>query len=147
MLYVEKIENHKIGNNTPFADVAVSLGWTLTIDENDTEKAYDGSLWEKGYAPEKPVEELQAEVRKVRNGYLEKYVDPKQLVLVWDGLSIDERNTYAEYRKYLLDYTNSDGWWLANPMTFDEWLEPKPEEPVDGNELEDNPIEESITGE
>lgn len=61
MLYVEKIENHKIGNRTPFADVAISLGWTLTIDENDTEKAYDGSLWEKGYAPEKPAKEIAQE--------------------------------------------------------------------------------------
>ena len=72
--------------------------------------------------PEPTVEELQAEVRAVRNRFLEKYVDPKQLVMVWDGLSIDERNTYAEYRKYLLDYTESDEWWLENPMTFDEWL-------------------------
>lgn len=122
MLYVEKIENHKIGNRTPFADVAISLGWTLTIDENDTEKAYDGSLWEKGYAPEKPIEELQAEVRAVRNSYLEKYVDPKQLVMVWDSLSADERKTYSDYRTYLLDYTNTENWYLQNPMTFEEWL-------------------------
>lgn len=72
--------------------------------------------------PEPTLEELQTKVRAVRNSYLEKYVDPKQLVLVWDGLSIDDRNTYAEYRKYLLDYTKSEEWWLANPMTLDEWL-------------------------
>ena len=72
--------------------------------------------------PEPTVDELQAEARAVRNSYLEKYVDPKQLVMVWDSLSVDERNTYADYRKYLLDYTNSDEWWLSNPMTLDEWL-------------------------
>ena len=121
MLYVEKIENHKIGNRTPFADVVKSLGWTLTIEEEQTERAYDGSLWEKGYALEKPIEELQAEVRVVRNSYLEKYVDPKQLVLVWDGLSEDERQLYADYRTYLLDYTEFESWYLRNPMTFDEW--------------------------
>lgn len=75
MLYVEKIENHKIGNNTPFADVAKSLGWTLTIDENDTEKAYDGSLWEKGYAPEKP-EPTKEEVRQTREALYRDQKDP-----------------------------------------------------------------------
>lgn len=75
MLYVEKIENHKIGNNTPFADVAKSLGWTLTIDENDTEKAYDGSLWEKGFAPIKP-EPTKEEIRQTRQEAYKVEVDP-----------------------------------------------------------------------
>ena len=63
MLYVEKIENHRIGNRTPFVQVAKSLGWTITIDESQTETAYDGSLWEKGYAPQKPLDELKTEKR------------------------------------------------------------------------------------
>lgn len=54
MLYCKDIINHKIGDHTPFEKVAKSLGWTIIIDESATEKAYDGSLWEKGYAPEKP---------------------------------------------------------------------------------------------
>lgn len=62
-LYVEKIENHRIGNRTPSKAIAESLGWTITIDESQTEKAYDGSLWEKGYAPKRPLEELKAEKR------------------------------------------------------------------------------------
>ena len=72
--------------------------------------------------PEPTVEELQAEVRAVRNSYLEKYVDPKQLVLVWEGLSVDERNIYSDYRRYLLDYTDNEDWYLSNPMTLDEYL-------------------------
>lgn len=72
--------------------------------------------------PEPTIDELKEQVRRTRNRYLEEYVDPKQLVLVWDSLSADERNMYADYRKYLLDYTNSDEWWLSNPMTLDEWL-------------------------
>lgn len=71
--------------------------------------------------PEPTVEELQAEVREVRNSYLEKYVDPKQLVLVWDSLSADDKKLYADYRQYLLDYTDNDDWYLSNPMTLDEW--------------------------
>ena len=93
----------------------------VTLDKiEETDKEY--FLHNGEYVCEIPVEEQQAEVRAVRNSYLEKYVDPKQLVLVWDSLSIDERNTYSDYRKYLLDYTESDNWWLSNPMTFDEWL-------------------------
>ena len=104
-----------LGTNSAFYQ---SIGMT----EMDVEQAYDDNWYVVGYAPQKSVEGLQTEVRVVRNSYLEKYVDPKQLVLVWDSLSIDERNTYAEYRKYLLDYTESDDWWLSNPMTLDEWL-------------------------
>lgn len=71
--------------------------------------------------PEPTVEELQAEVRAVRNSYLETYVDPKQLVMVWDSLSADDKKLYADYRKYLLDYTEQEDWYLQNPMTLDEW--------------------------
>lgn len=63
LLYCEKIENHRIGNRTPSADVAKELGWTETIEEENTERAYDGSLWEKGYAPKRTLDELKAEKR------------------------------------------------------------------------------------
>lgn len=104
-----------LGTNAKFYQ---SIGMT----EMDVEEAYDGSWYVKGCAPEKPVEELQAEVRTVRNSYLEKYVDPKQLVLVWESLSVDERNIYSDYRRYLLDYTDNEDWYLSNPMTLDEYL-------------------------
>lgn len=89
--------------------------------------------------PEPTVEELQAKVRAVRNSYLEKYVDPKQLVLVWEGMSVDERNIYSDYRRYLLDYTEVEDWYLSNPMTLDEWKNfVKPVE-----EMMAEPVEES----
>ena len=72
MLWVEKIENHKIGSNTPFEEVAQELGWTITIDEENTETAYDGSLWEKGYAPKKPIDELKTEKRAEINAARDK---------------------------------------------------------------------------
>ena len=103
-----------LGTNSKFYQ---SIGMV----EMEVEQAYDGGWYLQGFAPEKPVEELQAEVRVVRNSYLEKYVDPKQLVLVWDSLSADERKLYADYRQYLLDYTEQEDWYLQNPMTLDEW--------------------------
>ena len=86
----------------------------------ETDKTY--FLHNGSYVCEVPVEEQQAEVRAVRNSYLEKYVDPKQLVLVWESLSVDERNVYSDYRRYLLDYTDNEDWYLSNPMTLDEYL-------------------------
>ena len=103
-----------LGTNSDFYQ---SIGMV----DMEVEQAYDGSWYVEGHAPEKPVEELQAEVRAVRNSYLESYVDPKQLVMVWDSLSADDKKLYADYRQYLLDYTEVEGWYLNNPMTFEEW--------------------------
>ena len=72
MLYCEKIENHRIGNRTPNKAIAESLGWTTTIEESKTETAYDGSLWEKGFAPKKPLEELKQEKRAEINAACEQ---------------------------------------------------------------------------
>lgn len=110
----------------------------------EVEQAYDGNWYVKGYAPEKPVEELQAEVRAVRNSYLEKYVDPKQLVMVWDSLSADDKKLYADYRIYLLDYTKDENWYLQNPKTLEEWKNSA--KPVE--EIKDLPVvEEAVVPE
>lgn len=75
--------------------------------------------------PVKSTEKIIAiksqKVRAVRNSYLVKYVDPKQLFLVWNSLSDAEKADYTVYRKYLLDYTEQSEWYEQNPMTFDEW--------------------------
>lgn len=68
------------------------------------------------------IEEKQSEVRAVRNSYLEKYVDPKQLVLVWSSLTEGEQKEYTDYRQYLLDYPETEGWYEHSPMSFEEWI-------------------------
>lgn len=75
MLYVKEIIDHKIGDRTPFKKVADQMGWTLTIDESETEKAYDGSLWEKGYAPKKPTP-THEEIEQIRRQLYIAQVDP-----------------------------------------------------------------------
>ena len=67
------------------------------------------------------IEQKKADVRAVRNSYLEKYVDPKQLVLVWNSLTEDQQKEYTDYRQYLLDYPETEGWYEQNPMTFEEF--------------------------
>ena len=94
------------------------------IVENNHNKGYEIQETEEALLAiynEPTVEELQAQVRTVRNSYLEKYVDPKQLVMVWDSLSADDKKLYADYRQYLLDYTKVEEWYLNNPLTLDEW--------------------------
>lgn len=69
----------------------------------------------------KAIEKQKESVRQVRNSYLEKYVDPKQLVLVWETLSEEDKETYKSYRQYLLDYPETKDWYKQNPKTFEEW--------------------------
>ena len=103
--------------NAKYADLAVYCNKNGKVIEDK------GDYLEAVNQPEPSIEELQAQVRAVRNSYLEKYVDPKQLVMVWDSLSADDKKLYAYYRQYLLDYPQTEGWYLQNPMTLDEWKE------------------------
>ena len=92
----------------------------VTLDKiEETDKEY--FLHNGKYVCEISVEELQAEVRAVRNSYLETYVDPKQLVMVWNSLTAEEQELYKDYRQYLLDYPQTEEWYEQNPLTFDEW--------------------------
>lgn len=74
--------------------------------------------------PQEPtVEEMMEQVRLFREGCFERYVDWYQSKpLLWDELTQAEKDDIAAYRIYLKDYTNHDGWWLQNPLEFDEWL-------------------------
>ena len=73
------------------------------------------------HSKDKEVEVKSEKVRKVRNSYLVKYVDPKQLFLVWNSLTDAEKADYRGYRTYLLDYTKLPEWYEHNPKTLEEW--------------------------
>lgn len=87
----------------------------IGMTEMEVEQAYDGGWYLKGYAPVKPQEVKEDEVRSVRNQYLETYVDPKQLVMVWNSLTAEEQELYKDYRQHLLDYPQTEGWYEQNP--------------------------------
>ena len=101
--------------NKQYADLAVYCNKNGKFIEDK------GDYLEAVNPPEKTIEEKQADVRAVRNSYLVKYVDPKQLVLVWNSLTEDEQKEYTDYRQYLLDYPETEGWYESNPLTFEEW--------------------------
>ena len=112
------------GTNTAFYQ---SIG----MSEMEVEQAYDGSWYLKGYAPEKPVEEKEAEVRAVRNQYL-KQTD--EFMIADYPITDEERGLYRQYRKYLRDYTLSENWQESNPLKFEEWNNPAIST-VEGNHL------------
>ena len=122
--------------NKQYADIAVYCNKNGLIIEDK------GDYLEAVNLPEPTVEELQAEVRAVRNSYLEKYVDPKQLVMVWNSLTAEEQELYKDYRQYLLDYPQTEGWYLKNPMTLDEWKQSVEESEVieDGLQREETEV-------
>ena len=74
------------------------------------------------HSKDKEVEVKSEKVRAVRNSYLVKYVDPKQLFLVWNSLTDAEKADYTNYRTYLLDYTKQPEWYEHSPKTLEEWI-------------------------
>ena len=107
-----------VGTNTSFY---ASIG----MSEIEVEQAYDGQWYLKGYAPEKPIEQCEAEIRAVRNQYLEQ--TDKYMITDYP-ITDDERELYKQYRVYLRDYTLSENWWEHSPKDFSTWKEMLTEE-------------------
>ena len=124
-----------INNETKQCEVGLGTNsafyQSIGMSEMEVEQAYDGSWYVKGFAPEKPVEELQAQVRAVRNQYL-KQTD--EFMIVDYPITEEERGLYRQYREYLRDYTLSENWWESNPLKFEEWNKPKEPDPSGAQE-------------
>ena len=68
------------------------------------------------------IEQKKAEVRAVRNQYLKQYVDDRaKSPFMWNEVTEEEKALIGEYRKYLMDYPETEGWYEHNPLTFEEW--------------------------
>lgn len=121
-LYAETDENHKL--------IVMNQvdAYEQGIPAVEFEKAWDGSLYEKGYAPAKPVEEKESEVRAVRDQYINdiewrvsRYRDQVEIGVT----PTDDQATYTkilQYMQYLRDYPESSAtWYEQNPQTWEEW--------------------------
>ena len=65
------------------------------------------------------IEQREAEVRAVRNQYLEQ---TDKFLLVDYPITSTQKTKYKQYRAYLRDYPDSsDDWFKHDPMSFDEW--------------------------
>ena len=101
---------------------------SIGMSEMEVEQAYDGSWYLKGYAPEKPTDQKETEVRAVRDNYMQitqnridRYRNQKELgIETTDTEEVFKR--LLEYTKYLRDYPNGENWWSENPMIFDAWV-------------------------
>ena len=87
------------------------------MDRRDLPKRY----FQIGEEPQPYVpteDEMKENVKMIRNIYLQQ-TDFTQLSDA--PFTVEEKAEYAEYRKYLRDYTEEENWWLQNPKTFEEW--------------------------
>lgn len=104
-----------LGSDTKYF---LSQGFT----EMDVEQAYNGNWYLQGYAPVKPQEVKEQEVRAVREQYFADYVDWYQSKpLLLEEMTEEEKQDISDYRHYLMDYTKQENWWEQNPLNFEEW--------------------------
>lgn len=94
--------------------------------EEDTEHTVSDYLQVNGEyvltSSAEAIEQKQVEVRVVRNQYLKQYVDDRaKSPFMWDEVPEEEKALIGEYRKYLMDYPETEGWYEHNPLTFEEW--------------------------
>ena len=68
------------------------------------------------------IEQRKEQVRSVRNQYLKQYVDDRaKSPFMWNEVTEEEKALIGEYRKYLMDYPETEGWYEHSPMTFEMW--------------------------
>lgn len=98
---------------------------SIGMSEMEVEQAYNGLWYAKGYAPQKPQEAKEQEVRAIRDKMIDDFEwrisrnnDERELGIE----ETDERQSLLEYRAYLRDYTKEENWHEGNPLTFDSWL-------------------------
>ena len=78
-------------------------------------------FWVIGDEPKPYVptdDELKAQVRAVRNSYLEQ---TDKFLLADYPIADEERELYKQYRVYLRTYPECIDWYKANPKTYEEW--------------------------
>ena len=94
---------------------------TIEIDKEHTVSDYTmvGSEYVLN-EDEKAIEVKKEQVRAVRKSYLEA----TDVYMISDfPISEEEKENYKTYRQYLRDYTEQEGWYEQNPMTYEEWKE------------------------
>lgn len=70
------------------------------------------------------IESEKARVRSIRDSYLVEFVDPVvSNPLRWADMTEEEKQKYADYRRYLLDFTTQENWWESTPKTLEQWSE------------------------
>ena len=89
------------------------------IEEVPFAELYDGVIYTD---EDSLIKAKQSYVRKIRNKYLVDYVDGAvSNPLRWADMDQELKDMYTNYRRYLLDYTETEDWWEDLPMDLDTW--------------------------
>lgn len=107
-----KMKLNKPYTNKQYADLAVYCNKNGLIIEDK------GDYLEAVNQPEPSDEEKKAQVRAVRNQYLEQ---TDKYMIVDYPITDEERELYKQYREYLRTYPECQDWYKANPKTLEEW--------------------------
>ena len=99
-------------SNKQYADLAVYCNENGLIIEDK------GDFLEAVNPPEPSDEEKKAEIRAIRNKYLEQ--TDKYMITDYP-ITSTQKTKYKQYRAYLRDYTLTEDWFEHEPMSFDEW--------------------------
>ena len=99
--------------NAKYADLAVYCKENGKVIEDK------GDYLEAVNPPEPSDEEKKAQVRSVRNQYLEQ--TDKYMIADYP-ITSTQKTKYKQYRAYLRDYPDSsEDWFEHEPMSFSEW--------------------------
>ena len=78
MIYIENMENHKLGSFTESEEIAKDLGWTLTRGESEIEQSdLDWGWYEKGFAPMKSDSQKADDLKAVKLREAEELLNAK----------------------------------------------------------------------
>ena len=90
--------------------------------EEDTEHSVSDYMQVNGEyvltSSDEAIEQKKAEVRAVRNQYLEQ---TDKFLIADYPITDEERELYKQYRVYLRTYPECRDWYKANPKTYEEW--------------------------
>lgn len=99
-------EKHQIECYTNSEKLAEIRGWTLFLEEEEIERGYDGVLYQKGFAPEKPQELLNKErIDELKQLLAEadywgqKYIDGEYTDEEWEAKKAQRKAWRAEIRE------------------------------------------------
>lgn len=101
-----------LGTNSAFYQ---SIG----MSEMEIEQSYDGSWYQKGFAPVKPADIVAQEKRQERDELL---LATDKIMIADYPISADQRLNYQQYRQYLRDIPAQETFPEVIVMTFEDWL-------------------------
>jgi hypothetical protein len=98
---VVSLESPEDHNPTPGIEVAPQ-------NDGDIGWVWNGTGWDKPAEPEKTLEEVETEVRNLRDKWIRINVDTINAVR-WQTMTQEQKDSFIEYRQLLLDVPQQVG--------------------------------------